>query len=346
MSQHATARLSGRGLRRAVIGFSLIELMISITLGLIILTGVALIFANTSNTRNEIERVSRQIENGRYAVDVLTQDLRLAGYYGELNVGPLPAPAALTDPCSTAAADWNAAIPLYLQGYNAGAGAPASCLPASLNFQPGTDILVLRRARTCAAGTAGCDAAINGKPYVQVSLCASETTANVLGLEGTATFNLTKKNCTTLAAKREYYVRIYFVSSDNGAGQNIPTLKRLDLTGSGWATSALVEGIEQFNLEYGLDTSGDGAPDAYVADPNDYPAGACNAACQVANWMNVVTVHVHVLARNLEPSIGYTDSKTYHLGSVSYTPAATNYRRHVYSALVRPVNPAGRRDTP
>jgi type IV pilus assembly protein PilW len=346
MSRRANRLSSRPWTRRAVSGFSLIELMISITLGLIILTGVAVLFANTSRARDEIERVSRQIENGRYAIDLLTQDLRLAGFYGELNVVPFAAPAALPDPCSTTVADWNAAIPVHVQGYDGAAGAPASCLPTSLNFQPGTDILVIRRARTCAAGAADCEAAADGKPYLQASLCTTEVAPSyVLGLKGTAAFNLLhKKNCTTEADLRQYFVHIYYVSTDNGAGQNIPTLKRLELTGAGWETKALVEGIEQFNVEYGLDMNGDGAPDTYVADPND-PAG-CNPACQLAKWMNVVTVQVHVLSRNLETSPGYTDNKTYHLGGVTYTPAATNYRRHVYSTLVRLANPAGRRDTP
>ena len=331
---------------RSMSGFSLIELMIAITLGLIILTGVAVVFANASNSRNEIERVSRQIENGRYAIDLLSQDLRLAGFYGELNGSTLTAPALLPDPCSTVVSAWNDAVPVHIQAYDGAAGAPATCLPASLNFQPGTDILVIRRARTCAAGVAGCPAAASGKPYVQVSLCRTETTTHVLGLEGTATFNLTEKDCTTAAAKREYYPRIYFVSTTNGAGQNIPTLKRLEYDGTGWATSSLVEGIEQLNFEFGIDTDGDGTPDSYVANPSDHPAGTCNATCQVANWMNVVAVQMHVLSRNLEGSAGYTDTKTYHLGDIDYTPTATNFRRHAYSTLVRLANPSGRRDLP
>ncbi len=347
-------------LPRSMAGMSLIELMVSITLGLIILTAVSLVFVNASSSRAEIERTSRQIENGRYAIDLLSDDLRLAGFYGELSIGSLcptctppitNPPAALVDPCSTTAADWNSAIPLHLQGYDNNTSdvlaPPASCLPSSLSFQPGTDILVVRRVRTCLAGVAGCDAAVSGKPYIQVSLCATETTSHVLGLQGTATFNLTKKDCTTAADKRQYYVNVYYVSTDNGAGSTTPTLNRLEFTGAGWTTSRLVEGIEQFNVEYGIDTDGDGAPDVYVANPNDYPAG-CSATCRATNWFNVVTVKLYVLARNLDSTPGYSDVKSYQLGSLAYTPASADqkYRRHVYTALVRVSNPANRRDTP
>jgi type IV pilus assembly protein PilW len=213
---------------------------------------------------------------------------------------------------------------------------------------------VVRRARTCAAGVAGCDAVVNGKPYLQASLCATQLAPNYrLGLEGGADpFDMQKKTCltTALANKREYLVRIYFIATDNGAGQNVPTLKRLELTGAGWSTVPLVEGIEEMQLHYGLDTDADGMPDVYVADPNDHPSG-CTGTCPRDNWLNVVTVQFHLLARNLETSPDYTDTKKYVLGKdaagadIERTPGGA-YRRHVYSGLVRVANPASRRDTP
>ena len=336
--------------RRSQAGLSLVELMVSITLGLMILSGVLTVFFNTSAARNEVERTNRQIENGRYAVELIATDLRLAGFYGEFDAGSTPAPAALpADPCSLAAADWEAWLPLHLLGFDGAGFASANC--ALANHKPGTDVLVVRRARTCAAGVAGCDAAVAGLPYIQTSLCASENTSHKLGLEGATAFDLKRKDCTTVAEKRQYYTRIYYLSGDNGAGESIPTLMRLELTGGGWTATPLVEGIEEFNVEYGLDSDGDGAPDAYVADPSDYPAGACTGACPVTNWMNVVTARFHLLARNLESTPGYADSKTYELGRdasgspVSFTPGGA-YRRHVYNSLVRIANAAGRRDTP
>jgi type IV pilus assembly protein PilW len=67
--------------------------------------------------------------------------------------------------------------------------------------------------------------------------------------------------------------------------------------------------------------------------------------------LNVVTVQFHLLARNLEVSPGFTDSKRYILGQdaagndIERTPS-DGFRRHVYSGLVRVANAAGRRDTP
>ena len=331
---------------RRMAGLSLIELMISITIGLMILSGVAFVFVNTSQARNEVERTSRQIENGRYAVEVIADDLRLAGFYGELNVGAITAPGALpADQCSLTAADWNLWIPLHVQGYDNGAGfdkvTTADC--ALADQKANTDILLIRRARTCLADASGCEAVASGKPYVQVSLCAEDvTTQHVLGLQGTATFDLKKKACgTTVADKRQYLVHIYYISTNNGAGVTVPTLKRLELTGGAWSTTALVEGIEEFNVAYGLDTNGNGAPDSYSASP----------AATVAAWMSVVSVQLHILARSLETSPGYTDAKTYTIGIDAAGDPLTvepglGYRRHVYTSLVRLNNPAGRKDLP
>lgn len=373
-NQSQRSRVSLR--RQHMAGLSLIELMVAVALGLLILTGLVTVFVNSSAARNEVERTSRQIENGRYAVEVLSDDLRLAGFYGELGLDfasasippadpPISVPAALPDPCSTTVADWAPALYLHVQGYDASNGG-LSCMPAS--YKAGTDVMVVRRVRACAAGVSGCDAAATDKPYLQVSSCAATPAEPpaVLGLQGTAAFNLRQKDCATLAVQRQYFVNIYFISTNNvtgtvvcpGSPECVPTLKRLDFTGAGWTETPLVEGIEQINIEYGIDykdssgacviapNRGDGLPDAYTADPTNFTDPDGCATTPVSNWIHVVTARFYVLARNIEPSPGYKDEKTYQLGSVSIPAASDNYRRHVYASLVRIVNPAGRRDTP
>ncbi len=65
-----------------------------------------------------------------------------------------------------------------------------------------------------------------------------------------------------------------------------------------------------------------------------------------------MTAQLHVLAQSPEPSPGYIDSKTYLLGRdaagnpISVGPKNDAFRRHVYTSMVRIVNPAGRRDQP
>ena len=64
-------------------GFSLVELMISVTIGLILLLGLVTLLVNSSASHTEMQKSSAQIENGRYATQLLTDDIQLAGYYGE-----------------------------------------------------------------------------------------------------------------------------------------------------------------------------------------------------------------------------------------------------------------------
>ena len=315
-------------------GFSLIELMISITIGLLIMAGMLVVFANTSSTRNEVERMSRQIENGRYASELLRDDLRHAGYYGELNTGALGVPA-LPDPCSTTLATWAGALKIHVQGVDGYTSGALSCLPSDVKL--GTDVIVIRRTKTCKAGIdAGCDAAVDGLPYLQVPLCATETVTHTLDIKSSTNFNVHQnKNCSTTAALRQFLLYIYYVSTTNGSGQNVPTLKRAEFTGAGFAITPLVEGIENMQINYGVDADGDGDPDSYVTAPTT-----------AIDWSNVVTVKVGLLARNIDASPGYADSKTYKLLDLDVASPGDGYRRHVYTTLVRLQNPSGRRDIP
>lgn len=61
-------------------GFSLIELMIALVLGLIILGAVIAVFLSTQQTNRLQETLSRTQENGRFIYASMAQDLRGAGY--------------------------------------------------------------------------------------------------------------------------------------------------------------------------------------------------------------------------------------------------------------------------
>lgn len=364
-------------------GISLIELMIALTLGLLILAGLTTIFVNNNKTRIETERVSRQIENGRYAMELIHENLRVAGFYGEY-MPPEKLPAAITakpDACATDVATMGctsagcAAAPsflLHIQGYDNGSNAP-DCLT---DRQANTDVLVVRRASTCMAGAPGCDALVAGTPYFQSSLCTPPVPGGTVaaGTElgnvtnpcpvcndyfriDTATANLTlhKKDCRSpnLADRRRYITHIYYIANNGNAGDGIPTLKRAELGAGGFTIVPLVEGIENLQIEYGIDTSGDGTADVFTANPDAYVAAslpptclAINAAC---NWWNVVSVKLNLLARNTEASASYTNNKTYVLGAradgsaMTVGPFNDGFRRHAYNATIRLDNPSGRR---
>ncbi|NND92739.1 MAG: hypothetical protein HKN42_17930 [Granulosicoccus sp.] len=66
--------------RRGQTGLSLIELMITMVLGLIIIAAVFNMYAGNSKSARFTEGLQNMQENGRYGVSVLQHGMRLAGY--------------------------------------------------------------------------------------------------------------------------------------------------------------------------------------------------------------------------------------------------------------------------
>src|SRR5258708_28641814 len=94
------------------VGYTIIELMIAITISLIILASLVAIFANNSRTRGEIERANQQTENGRYALQLITDDLHNAGYLPEFNPAPLATPAVNPVASDATVSGFKTALPI------------------------------------------------------------------------------------------------------------------------------------------------------------------------------------------------------------------------------------------
>jgi type IV pilus assembly protein PilW len=373
--------------RRMQRGLSLIEMMISITIGLIILSAMATLFSNQSKVRSELDKSNRMIDNGRYALELLSDNLSMAGFYG--NYEPASGvPAATPAPCNlttlTTAATNLDVLRHHVQGYDATVAAnqiavlPPACVPAAApplpafnydvpgnatTLKAGSDILVMRRTSTAASIATA--AAVATTTYLQVSNCAIATTFYQI-TTGAPVTSLFEGDCVSNSSLRPFIVQMYFVSPENNVGDGIPTLKRIELDSTGaWVTTPLVEGIEYMQVEYGVDgdSNGDGAVDMAVFDgaPDSYVQICQNAPVQC--WSRVVSVKIHIIARNIDPTPGYTDTKTYVLGTtgglpnnfgpfnaapynaapnpVTY-PTLANYKRHAYTKVIRLVNPSGR----
>ena len=319
-------------------GFTLIEMMIAITLGLMILAALTTFFVQTSANRSEMDRGSRQIENGRFAMDILREDLSLAGFYSDVQQASVAwqTPAA----CETVAANLGFSaspvrMPIPIFGYPNLVGAP----PCIANAVPGTDVLVVRRFNTEPTPVAS---AVANQFYMQISHCAtdSSTTPVFVGPgSGAGGFTLRKVNCTSLADLWRYHEHVYYIRRCSVCGvDNIPTLVRLVLDGGVTKTEELAEGIQEMRIDYGLDANGDGAPEQWRR---------CDAAtpCTAADWLNVTAIKVNLLSSTLENSPGYTDKKTYALGLAGTVgPFGDGLKRHVYSAVVNAANRSGPRE--
>ncbi|MBI3343316.1 MAG: prepilin-type N-terminal cleavage/methylation domain-containing protein [Gammaproteobacteria bacterium] len=72
-------------------GFSLVELMISIVVGLIVVAGVISIFSSTIKSYTDNLRMTRLNQELRVAMDLMVRDIRRAGYRGDANVALISA---------------------------------------------------------------------------------------------------------------------------------------------------------------------------------------------------------------------------------------------------------------
>jgi type IV pilus assembly protein PilW len=340
-------------------GLSLIEVMVALAIGLVLLAGLVTMITNSNQSYGELTKSSRQLENGRYAMELLKDSLQHAGFYGQYaEADTLTVPGALDDPCSTTLANIDSSLPFYIQGYDApttiATDTDLTCL-ADADHLNDTDILIIRRTSTAVAtGTL-----VTNRIYMQTLPDSYVLQAAAGDSTDATTFNLVKHDGVTQADIRAFDVEIYYVSPCNVAGGTncssssdngspIPTLKRMLLSSDGTNTTItvepLVEGIEDFQVEYGIDRSGDnGIPNESATGANDEYV----TAPAVSDWPNVMSVRIYLLARNIETSAGYTDNKTYLLGPTGTTPSgpfSDAYKRHLFTSVTRVINPAGRRE--
>lgn len=331
-------------------GFSLIELMVAITIGLIMMVALGTLLLNITRSNSEMAKTNLQIENGRFAMQILQNDAIHAGFWGRLSdASAFNAAVAIPNPC-LASASWDVAykqnlLAIPVQGF-ANGSTLTGCNVS--NVLSSSDVLVVSHANTCTAGTTGCDGGSDTGPHIQTSSCqAGSPPPEAAYVISTTTFPLKNKDCTTIAPRRKVISNIYYLANNN----SLPTLMRIPfVNGSYSQPQPLIEGIEAFKVEYGIDSlgtnglpvstanPGDGSPDIYVSCPN--------AGCTLNQLSNIVAVKLYVLARNLEATAGYKDTKSYQLGATNIAAANDPFKRHVFSTTVRLINPSSRRELP
>jgi type IV pilus assembly protein PilW len=325
--------------RRRQRGVTLVELMVGLTLGLVVSASMLMLFANASAHGQDVARAGMQIENGRYVAELLREDVRLAGFYGETSV----AGALYTqpDPCSLAPTGWGGTpltLPTPVQGYR-----PSDALACLANRKAGTDAIVVRRVGITTVDPTTIVAA-NTQYYVQYSFCVQDVaTPRLIFSNDRTALTLRNRACTGVNVARPYVSRIYYVADCNdcsGAGDGVPTLKRVDLVGTTLTTTPLAEGIDALRVEYGFDIDGDGSPDSYLT--------TLGALGPTAAWSNVVSVKVHFVTRSLDKAVGsnLATAQEFDLGGTAViTTAADGYTRRAYSSAIRLINPSAARES-
>lgn len=292
-------------------GFSIVELMVAMTLG-ILLSGVILdVTLGSSRSNRVIELNSEMIENGRYTTNLLKNEIRLAGFYGRLETYST-ALAVPPDECTgLTLADLTTGMTFPLSGLDEVAAGTTVCGGDTL--LAGSDVLLIRRADTSfVTTTAGLT---NAQHYLQTTI-----TDRVLDIGSATTFTLTSKDGVTLAPIRKYHQDIYYVDQLN-------VFKRLRLVNGAYTTEPLVEGVDDFQVVYGIDTSGNGISNQDVELPTT-----------TADWENVVSIKFFLLMSSTNAAPGLDDVKTYAYADKSGVTFPDSKKRRLFSSVARLAN--------
>ena len=310
-------------------GFSLIELMIAMVLGLVIMTGLVNLFLQSKRSFNQNESIARMQEDARFALDTIVTDLSMAGMLADLltpqGMG-FDASLALIADCGPGGFPNWAFSMIDLAGDYATIGsvdnatdltavAAHSCLTAG-TIKPGTDILTIKR--------------VAGRPEP-----APEAGRVYMRTNGTAGLLFTEPvsaappiNVPIPFQDWEYLPVIYYVQNFafvNGDG--IPTLCRKVLSpagigGSSMTTDCLARGVEDLQIEFGIDTDRDGSANAYLAAP-------------LANQMSqVVSAKIFLMVRSEDSDLAYDNDKVYTLSNAAPFAPNDNFYRRTFSTTV------------
>lgn len=364
-------------------GFSLVELMIAMVIGLLMMTTVVQLFTGINSSSADMATTNEQIENGRFSLQIVEEDVVHGGFWNgyvpqfdDLTAtgAPTDIPSAIPNPCLDYAS-WTTTYKTELLGIAVQTyqDVPTGCETVITNKKANTDILVVRHADTCVPGGTNCDADTSASAtpqvYFQANSCGTSVASTYNYVLATSGFTMKKRDCATDAEKRKYIAHIFYISNDN-------ILMRAEFGGGGgtsWGTAKpLISGVESFVAELGIDSISDngtnitgGSTKPYTqaiswanssvknsptnrgdGAPDQYIRCTTSVPCTLDQLINIVAVKIYVLVRSSNPTRGYTDTKAYTLGSTSISAANDNYKRHVYSTTVRLNNVSARRETP
>ncbi|MGH8452930.1 MAG: PilW family protein, partial [Nevskiales bacterium] len=306
-------------------GTGLIEVMISVTLGLLLLVALLAAYNDSKATFRVQDSVSRLQENARYAIHLISRDLRMAGYRGCVRDSTV---ASIKNTLNTSSAflyDFETPVQGF-EGNTNGSWTPA--LDTSLtSVTPGTDVLVIRGTPDNSAfirqemPTTSADLKLsdnlNPKPVeigdiVMISDCLGSAifqithytvsngnivhnTGVVVPPPGNATQDLGRRYPVGSRLFKVSTTRYFIRASSNSSS---PALWRR--VGDA-AAQELVEGVQNMQIQYGVDSDGDLMPNSYV-----------NASTS-PNFRNVVSVRIALLFRSLEIASTDRDPRSFTL---------------------------------
>ncbi|WP_430230669.1 PilW family protein [Nitrosomonas communis] len=320
-------------------GFTLVEVMVAMTIGLLLMSGVITILTSSHQTYRVNDALARVQENARYAFHILSKDIRMAGYSGCAGNG-VPTVNTLNN-----SADFLWRIGQALEGFEATSATgwtpalpPSGAIPSPLG---GRDIIVVRGVDdsptkvTQQPGGNPPDSAdlkvtagsgFKENDIVLVTDCmasaifqithinTSQGMDNLVHNTGNPTTdtpgNYTKalgKDFTKGGELVKISTRSYFIRM----AEEWPALYRKVGTNP---AEEMVRGIENMQIEYGEDLDENWTVDSY------------RTADAVTNWGKVVSVRISLLMQSIEDSIT-SQPQPYTFNGTTTTPTDRRLRQ-------------------
>lgn len=303
------------GVGRRSLGVTIIELMISLLIGMVIIAAVTYVFFGSRQTSRSNDMLARIQENGRIALSAVSDSVRMAGFSGCRSLD------SLTQANNTGGAlnfllDSNG-NPSYISGHSYTSTDPI----AGANGATGSDIITLQYMSTSAARlskdmTSPSDDLVFAKTaytpnftvgqYAVIASCSNMDIFKVTAVTATtstitvshaalSTSYSTVKGRIGSAVEMTYYVRQ--TGRTNTQGEPIyglfrqPTVNGAAVAGA--TEDELAEGIDKMVVSYGIDTNNDGNVDQYVA----------TSAMTSTYWPNVASVRIQFLVSSTDNNI-------------------------------------------
>jgi type IV pilus assembly protein PilW len=317
MSQRTRTQLQRPRHQALARGFTLVELMVAIALGLAVLTVVAQGFASVASATRTNSAVAEAQTNGRHALEVLKREIRHAALHPLVWSKDQVSNVDATLQAKNYGCGLNFVTLLTegVTGANDSNPYATSCLAdASDRTYARGDVLVLRRTALEPTTTTNFDF---GAPYVSTSYGQ----ASLFIGAGTATVApaLPEPNLRYRLLSDVYYINSFTTSADEVP--LVPALYRLRLSegANPQMTPELVaSNVELIQVQYAV--------------PNDAGDLRYVNANTVTDWSIVKTARIWLLVRESLPEPGLS-SGSYSVGDVTYTPN-DHFRRTVLSTTV------------
>jgi type IV pilus assembly protein PilW len=297
-------------------GVSLVELMMASVMSVLIIIAVLTLYVNSQHS-SRTQSLTRQIqENGRFAVQLISEDLRMAKYFG-LNIRHSTIDTSVTDALPTSyecgGTGWATKVSEPIFASNNTNPYSGTCISAD-SYQSNTDVLVIRHTESEPLDASEINV---GHLYLYTSLTDGETfRATTKGAVNSTTLsNITEVPAATYKfSTNVYYIRPF---SDMDDDDGIPTLVRQSLSADGTTVEPLVQFVENLQVSLGIDTS----------TPSDNTINRYVNPSNVSDWSAVLSARIDVLIRSSEKATGYNEAHTYQIGEEILTVSDGYYRK-------------------